>query len=203
VRIYTKKGDDGTTGLLFGGRVKKSSARIEVNGEIDEAQAMIGLARAQASPDSKLDQILIELARDLYCVMAEVATARRNRGKLVPGKTKVTAEMIDSLEVHIDTLTELFDMPAEFVIPGQNQTSAALDVARTVVRRAERRYGKGLFDDGNGTFDASDEQTADTPDGSLVGAYLNRLSDLLWTMARWQEGEHHILAKNNLEQTAK
>ena len=85
VRIYTRKGDDGTTGLLFGGRVAKNSPRIETNGAVDEAQAALGVARAEAEPGSELDELLVALERDLYVLMAEVATADENRPKLVAG----------------------------------------------------------------------------------------------------------------------
>jgi cob(I)alamin adenosyltransferase len=173
VKIYTRKGDDGTTGLLYGGRVPKDSAAISVNGEVDEAQAVLGLARAEAATGSELDELLLDLERDLWVLMAEVATAPENRHKLTAGASLVTPEMVTALEVRIDALNERFEMPKEFVMPGQNRVSAALDVARTVVRRAERRY-----------------TAAGVAPGSSVGPYLNRLSDLLWTMARWQEGEH-------------
>ncbi len=173
VKIYTRKGDDGTTGLYYGGRVRKDSAAIEVNGDVDEAQAVLGLARAEAGPGSELDGLLLDLERDLWVLMAEVATAPENRHKLVEGASLVTDAMVSALETRIDTLNERFEMPKEFVVPGQNRVSAALDVARTVVRRAERGF-----------------TSASLPPGSHVGPYLNRLSDLLWTMARWQEGEH-------------
>jgi cob(I)alamin adenosyltransferase len=177
VKIYTRKGDDGTTGLYFGGgRVAKDSAAISVNGDVDEAQALLGLARAEAEPGSELDEILLELERDLWVLMAEVATAPENRHKLVAGATLVTLDMVGALETRIDALNERFEMPKEFVVPGQNRVSAALDVARTVVRRAERGY----------TAVARGAEAS----GSHVGPYLNRLSDLVWTMARWQEGEH-------------
>ena len=175
VKIYTRKGDDGTTGLYYGGRVAKNSPSIEVNGDVDEAQAVLGLARAEADPGSELDELLLELERDLWVLMAEVATAPDNRHKLVEGTSLVTDEMVSALEARIDALNERFEMPTEFVVPGQNRVSAALDVARTVVRRAERGF------------------TGSSPTaGSYVGPYLNRLSDLLWTMARWQEGEHLV-----------
>ena len=177
MRIYTRRGDDGTTGLLFGGRVAKSSARIELNGTVDEAQAALGLARAEAEPGSELDQLLVGLERDLWVLMAEVATAPRNRRKLVAGTTLVTAEMVAALETRIDELTGRTAMPEEFVVPGANRCSAALDVARTVVRRAERQVASTLGD------------------GSQVGPYLNRLSDLVWTIARWQEGDRHEVAR--------
>jgi cob(I)alamin adenosyltransferase len=173
-RIYTKKGDDGTTGLLFGGRVRKDARRIELNGVIDEAQASIGVARAEAVPASEVHERLTTLARDLYVLMAEVATAPENRHKLQAGSTLVTADMVAALEAGIDDLIERFDMPSDFTVPGANRLSAALDVARTIVRRAERLA------------------VAESVEGSLVVAYLNRLSDLLWAMARWQEGEHTL-----------
>ncbi|HXX88758.1 MAG TPA: cob(I)yrinic acid a,c-diamide adenosyltransferase [Acidimicrobiales bacterium] len=173
VRIYTRKGDDGTTGLLFGGRVRKDDPAIEANGAVDEAQAALGLARAEAVKGSELDDLLVGLERDLWVLMAEVATAQANRPKLVPGKTSVTAEMVDALEHQIDRLSERTTVPAEFVVPGENRVSANLDLARTVVRRAERLL-----------------VAAGPVPGSFAGRYLNRLSDLLWTMARWQEGEH-------------
>ena len=103
--------------------------------------------------------------------MAEVATAAEHRDRLVAGRTLVTAEMVAALEPVIDDLTARFEPPTEFVLPGQRPTAAALDLARTVVRRAER------------------SALAVAAPGSHVVPYLNRLSDLLWTMARWQEGE--------------
>jgi cob(I)alamin adenosyltransferase len=176
-RIYTRKGDDGTTGLLYGGRVRKDEPAIQVNGAVDEAQAALGLARAEAEPGSELDQLLVRLERDLWVLMAEVATQPRNRHKLVPGASLVTEEMVAALETTIDDLSSRFDPPAEFVVPGQGRVSALLDLARTLVRRAERL---ALL------------LPSDPP--SQVGPYLNRLSDLCWTMARWQEGEH-LLAR--------
>ena len=173
-RIYTKKGDDGTTGLLYGGRVRKDSAQIAINGAVDEAQAALGLARAESSPASEVNERLTALARDLYVLMAEVATAPENRTKLAAGSTLVTPDMVAAVEAGIDDLLERIDMPSDFVIPGQNRAAAALDLARTIVRRAERL------------------SVAEPVDGSLVVSYLNRLSDLLWAMARWQEGEHRL-----------
>ena len=181
LKIYTRKGDDGTTGLLYGGRVAKDSPRIDANGVVDEAQAALGLARCEAEPDGELDELLIRLERELYVLMAEVATDTANRHKLVAGRTLVTPEMVAALESDIDRLTTRFEMPKEFVVPGNGRASAALDVARTIVRRAERLVG-GL-DLGDGAGPAGEA-------ASSVRPYLNRLSDLLWTMARWQEGEH-------------
>jgi cob(I)alamin adenosyltransferase len=176
-KIYTKTGDDGTTGLYFGGRVRKDSAQIEINGVVDESQAAIGLARAESAPDSELNQRLTALERDLYMLMAEVATAPENRHKLKAGASLVTEEMVLALERDIDDLRERPDIPSDFTVPGENRVSAALDFARTVVRRAERLA------------------VTDPIEGSYVVTYLNRLSDLLWAMARWQEGPEHRLSR--------
>ncbi|MDG2114160.1 MAG: cob(I)yrinic acid a,c-diamide adenosyltransferase [Actinomycetota bacterium] len=169
MKIYTKTGDDGTTGLFYGGRVAKNSLLPTAYGAVDEAQAALGLARA-ASSDAELDELLVALCRELYVAMAELATLPENRPKLVPGTTLVTEEMVDALDGHIDATTERFQPPTEFVIPGQNEIAARLDWARVVVRRAER-----------------DCQPAHV-EGSHVLRYLNRLSDLVWALARWQEG---------------
>jgi len=182
VKIYTKTGDQGTTGLFYGGRVRKDSERPDAYGVVDEAQAMIGLARSGCR-GSELDDILVGLERDLYVLMAEVATAPENRHKLTAGASAVTADMVAALESRIDDVSARFEMPTEFVIPGADPTSAALDVARTVVRRAERAV-VGVDD-----LDPA-RTTVDPP--PLVVQYLNRLSDLLWALARWQEGEAEL-----------
>ena len=177
MKIYTRKGDDGTTGLLYGGRVPKDSAVIAANGAVDEAQASLGVARAVAEPGSELDEILVTVERDLYVLMAELATAEGNRRKLQPGTSLVTAEMVDALEEHIDAITARFPPLTDFVIPGHDAVSAALDVARTVVRRAERQVLGAVAG------------------GSQVLPYLNRLSDLLWALARCQEHGESLLSK--------
>ncbi|HEY5109465.1 MAG TPA: cob(I)yrinic acid a,c-diamide adenosyltransferase [Acidimicrobiales bacterium] len=177
LKIYTKTGDDGTTGLLYGGRVAKDAALMQVTGTVDEAQAAMGVARAEAVPGSELDELLTRLERELYVLMAEATTDPAHRSKLVAGKTLVTGEMVAALEEEIDDLMSRVSMPTEFVIPGANRASAALDLARTIVRRAERLA------------------VSSPVDGSLVGRYLNRLSDLLWALARWAEGEEHLLAR--------
>jgi cob(I)alamin adenosyltransferase len=176
-RIYTKRGDDGTTGLRYGGRVRKDSVPIELNGAVDEAQSAMGLARALSEAGSEVDELLVSLCRDLYVLMAEVAVSTEHRHKLAEGKSLVTADMVTRLEEKIDELLVRFDMPSEFTVPGKNQLSAALDFARAVTRRAERLA------------------VAEPTEGSLVVPYLNRLSDLLWAMARWQEGPDHDISK--------
>ena len=177
LKIYTRTGDDGTTGLLFGGRVAKDAPLMQITGTVDEAQAAMGLARAESESGSELDGLLTRLERELYVLMAEVTTDPSHRSKLVAGKTLVTEEMVTALEVQIDDLISRVSMPTEFVIPGTNRISAALDLSRTVVRRAERLL------------------VASPIEGSLVGRYLNRLSDLLWALARCTEGEDHLLAR--------
>jgi cob(I)alamin adenosyltransferase len=179
MKIYTRTGDDGTTGLLYGGRVAKDSAVISANGAVDEAQAALGMVRAEVETDSELDGILIRLERDLYVLMAEVATAETNRRKLKPGVSLVTTQMVDAVEDLIDELSVRFPPITDFVVPGHDRVAAGLDFARTVTRRAER------------------EVLAASVPGSQVGKYLNRLSDLLWTMARWQEHGESLKARQS------
>lgn len=177
MKIYTRKGDDGTTGLYYGGRVAKDDPAPRAYGAVDEAQAALGLARAEAGAGSELDGMLTRLEHDLYVLMAELATSPGNRDKLTPGAQLVTAEMVAAMEPMIDDLMTRFEMPTEFVVPGGSKTSSMLDVARTVIRRAER-----------------DSLSVAVP-GSHVVPYLNRLSDLVWAMARWQE-DTHLLARD-------
>lgn len=169
-KIYTRKGDDGTTGLYFGGRVAKDSARPAAYGDVDELQSVMGLARSYDHPDPRLADIVVSLQRDLWIVMADLATGADNRHKLTDDATRVTQPMVDRLETLIDDVSTWFEPPTEFVVPGGNVVAATLDVARTVARRAER-----------GAVTVGDHE-------SLATAYLNRLSDLLWTLARWVEG---------------
>ena len=173
-KIYTRKGDDGSTGLLYGGRVGKDSSGPDAYGAVDEAVSMLGLARAEAERGSELDQILLRLQRELFVVGAELATDPANRTKLEPGVSLTTDDMVTALEPVIDDITARYDAPTEFVLPGENRIAAALDVARTVVRRAERQSVTAARDGW-------------LPDSQVV-PYLNRLADLVYTLARWQEG---------------
>ena len=170
-KVYTRVGDDGTTGLFYGGRVAKDSALPRAYGAVDEAQAVIGLVRAELGRENELNDVLVHIMRDMWVLMAELATLPENRHKLVDDKTRVTAEMVAKLEHMIDSLDERFEPPTDFVVPGQNRVAALLDVGRTVARRAERH------------------SLAAAPPPSQACPYLNRLSDLLWTLARWQDGE--------------
>jgi cob(I)alamin adenosyltransferase len=170
-RLWTGKGDDGTSGLFYGGREPKTSARFAAIGDVDEAQAAIGLARAEVRSSAELDAILTTVERDLWVLMAELATDDANRAKLAVGVSLVGSEMVAAAEAVITEIGSRFELPTEFVVPGQDRGSALLDLARTVVRRAER------------------SAAAVAVEGSQVIPYLNRLSTLLWTLARWVEGE--------------
>lgn len=170
MKVYTRRGDDGTTGLLHGGRVAKDSPRPEAYGQVDEAQAAIGLARAHAERGGELDELLVGIERDLWVLMADLATGPDDRHKLAEGTTLVTDAMVTALEAVIDDVSARFEPPREFVVPGEAVVAAHLDLARTVVRRAERAA------------------VAAAPESTAALAYLNRLSDLLWVLARWQEG---------------
>ena len=170
-RLWTGTGDDGTTGLLYGGRATKSSPQLEAVGAADEAQAAVGVARAEVAGGSELDVILTGVCRDLWVLMAELATAPEHRARLVEGQTVVTTDMVATVERVIVDVSSRFELPSEFVIPGQDRTSALLDLARTVVRRAERAAQPVLSE------------------GSHALPYLNRLSSLLWVLARWAEDD--------------
>lgn len=209
MKIYTRTGDDGTTGLLFGGRIPKDSEVIAANGAVDEAQATLGVVRAEVERDSELDGLLVGLERDLYVLMAEVATAAPNRRKLKPGVSLVTPEMVAALEQRIDDLGGRFQPITDFVIPGHDRVSAALDLARATTRRAERAALRVFPPDHDHDSGPDHDPSSGPDDGpgpgpgpepepnrpSLVIQYLNRLSDLLWTMARWQEQGDSLLSR--------
>ena len=178
MRIYTRKGDTGTTGLLFGGdRVSKADLRTDAYGTTDEAVSALGLARAAlaAVPAAKeLTGLILRLQRELFVVGAELATHVDKRGKLIDGTSRVTADMVTWLEGEIDAIEAGHPMPKEFVIPGETLAGAAIDLARTSVRRAERR-AVALSNAGG------------LPDSQVV-PYLNRLADLLYVAARAADG---------------
>jgi cob(I)alamin adenosyltransferase len=173
-RIYTKTGDDGMTGRLYGGRISKADPAAEAYGTIDETVAALGLARA-LSEDPVFDQEVLILQRKLFVVGADLATNPDERTRLEAGVSLVTEQMVTGIEARIDALVETHPLPNAFVVPGANPVSAALDVARSVVRRAERRVTQ-LADSGAEVNGA-------------VLRFLNRLSDLLFVMARVQAGE--------------
>jgi cob(I)alamin adenosyltransferase len=171
VRIYTRTGDNGTTGLLYGGRISKADPAAEAYGAVDETVADVGLARALAD-HPVLEALLLEVQRALFVVGADLATNPSERGKLKPDVSLVTTKMVSRLEELIDRTVEEHPLPQEFVVPGAGSVSAALDVARTTCRRAERR--------------AIELREADREVNPDAIRYLNRLSDFLFTLARWQ-----------------
>lgn len=172
-RIYTKTGDDGTTGLLFGGRISKADLVPEVCGTIDEAVAALGVARASGG-GLRLSEQVVQLQRELFVVGADLAANPAERARLEPGVSLVTPEMVGRLETWIDELVLAQPLPSSFVVPGANAVSAMLDLARSLIRRAERRAVE--------LRDAHEVNEA-------VLRYLNRLSDLLFVLARTQAGE--------------
>jgi cob(I)alamin adenosyltransferase len=173
-RIYTRKGDDGTTSLWYGGRVAKTDARTEAYGAIDEAGAALGVARSLCGPDDgELAADILRLQRELFVAGAELATAPDAEGRLQEGVSRIDDEMVDALEPVIDGYMDRVDLPPKFVIAGGTTLSAQLDVARTVIRRAERRVV---------ALREGDQLASDA-----VLRYLNRASDLVFAMARFAD----------------
>jgi cob(I)alamin adenosyltransferase len=174
VRIYTRKGDDGTTSLWYGGRVPKHDARTEAYGSVDEAVSALGLARSLcAEEDAEVAEDLLGLQRELFVAGAELATAPEAAERLEDGVSRITEEMVAALEPKIDRYMDRVELPPHFVIPGGTKLSAALDVARAAIRRGERRVV--ALRDAEGL--ASD----------IVVRYLNRASDLVYAMARFAD----------------
>jgi cob(I)alamin adenosyltransferase len=173
VKIYTRKGDDGSTGLWYGGRVAKASGRPEAYGACDEAASALGLARSLAGEDPELAAEVLAMQEGLFIAGAELATAPEAADRLEDGVSRVTSEMVERLEQTIDSYMARVDLPPKFVIPGGTELSAALDVARTAVRRAERRVVE---------LKLEGELADDT-----VVEYLNRLSDAVYALARYAD----------------
>jgi cob(I)alamin adenosyltransferase len=175
VKIYTKKGDDGTTSLWYGGRVAKTDRRTEAYGSIDEANSALGVARAlcKAKDLADLHATILSLQRNLFVAGAELATAPEAADRLQDGVSRITDAMVEALEVDIDRYMSQVELPPQFVIPGGTELSAALDLARAMIRRAERRLVELRDSDGL----ASD----------AVLRYLNRASDLAFALARFAD----------------
>ena len=173
MKIYTRKGDDGTTGLFYGGRVPKDDTGPAAYGDVDEAVAALGLARAEVPRGDRLNDELLRLQRSLFVVGAELATAPENHPKLTDGESRVTGEMVRQIEDAIDGVVEARGMPDGFLVPGGNRLGACLDLARATVRRAERMSVAHVR---RGGFE-----------GSHVVPYLNRLADYLFMLARAAE----------------
>jgi cob(I)alamin adenosyltransferase len=180
VKIYTKKGDDGTTSLWYGGRVPKHHGRTEAYGSLDEACSELGVARALCGPaESELGTDILRLQDGLFVAGAELATAPEAAGRLEDGISRTTEEMVAELEKRIDRYMSQVELPPQFVIPGGSQLSAQLDVARTTIRRAERHI------------------TALNEAGELAGEmvihFVNRASDLAYAMARFADVDEPAL----------
>ena len=171
-RIYTRYGDEGETSLLYGGRVSKNSLHTEAYGITDEAVSAMGLARA-LSQDSRAKEILKQLQREMFTVGAELATDPARYDQFNKHFKPVTLEMVNRLEELIDQLEEAIDMPPVFILPGASPASAALDLARCMVRTSERRV-VALKDHGGLT-------------NVHILHYLNRLGDLLFVLARYED----------------
>jgi cob(I)alamin adenosyltransferase len=179
--VATGKGDDGTTGLLYGGeRIAKDDQRAEAYGTVDEAVAALGLARAELGRKQELDvvppglagiaDLVLRLQRELFVVGAELATNPDAWDRLQDGTTRVSAQMVEGIDALLRDLEAHVEMPREFVVPDESPTSAALELARTILRRAERR-AVALSRDG-------------LVPGPYLLPYLNRLADLVWVLAR-------------------
>lgn len=181
--VATGKGDDGTTGLLYGGRITKDDARAEAYGTIDEAVSCLGLARAEVialdaagqlpEPLQHFTQLILTLQRHLFVAGAELATNPDAWDRLRDGQTRVDESMLIELEAALVDAEASVRMPREFIVPGESRLSAALELSRTVVRRAERRV-------------ISLDHERLVP-GAWLMPYLNRLADLLWVLARLAE----------------
>ena len=168
VKIYTRKGDDGTTGLWYGGRVSKSGGRPEAYGALDEAASALGMCRPVCD-DEEVHADILRIQSELFVAGAELATAPEAAHRLEPGVSLVTQEMVDRLEADIDRYMERVDLPPKFVIPGGTELSARLDVARTAIRRAERR-----------TVEIEGVRAE-------LLTYLNRASDAVYAIARYTD----------------
>lgn len=179
-KIYTRKGDDGTTSLWYGGRVSKHHGRTEAYGALDEACSQLGVARALCgSEQAELAADVLRLQDDIFIAGAELATAPQASERLEDGVSRTTEGMVAELEGAIDRYMDRVELPPQFVIPGGNQLSAQLDVARTTIRRAERRI-VALAEGGE-------------PIAETVIRFVNRASDLAYAMARFADVEEPTL----------
>lgn len=173
--VATGRGDDGTTGLLYGGRIAKDDPRTDAYGTVDEAVAALGVARAElaAAGLTDLAASLLRWQRELFVVGAELAANPEASDRLEDGVTRVSEAMLEGVEAELRSRESEIEMPREFVVPGETGASAAIEVARAVLRRAERRI-------------VALERALDVPSRWVV-PYVNRLADLLWVLARVAE----------------
>ena len=172
LKIFNKKGDKGETSLLFGQRVSKSDLHCETYGTIDEAISTLGIARNLVKK-AKAKEIIAKVQKNLFSVNAELAIKPEDYERLISKCQPVTAEMAGDLEDIIGEIESEVGIPKTFIVPGSNLASASLDVSRTIVRRAERRV-VALKENGEINNEA-------------ILQYLNRLADLLFVLARYEE----------------
>lgn len=168
-KIYTKTGDDGKTGLFGGGRVRKDDARVSAYGEVDELNAFIGQARS-VDMMPRIDEVLAPVQRDLFAIGALLATPHPEKHKEQLEKARLSDKRISQLEQAIDDCEEELAPLKAFIMPGGTAKASALHVARTICRRSER------------AVISLQQSGADVP--QIVIVYLNRLSDLLFVLAR-------------------
>jgi cob(I)alamin adenosyltransferase len=176
--IVTKGGDQGETGLLYGGRVRKTDSRTEAYGTVDEAISALGLARAQVKDRARAATIL-RVQEELFTVGAELATDRDEYDKLRRHFLVITPEHTQRVEAEVDALEAAVPLPDAFVVPGGSVAGGALDLARSVIRRAERRI-------------VALRERGQLANPELL-RYVNRLSDLVFMLARAEEGSSRPL----------
>lgn len=186
MRLYTRHGDSGDTNLLYGGRVSKSDPRCEAYGTVDEAVSALGLGRALVT-DHSVKVMVERIQRNLFIVASELATAPEEYKKLETHFQVVKPEMTTEVELLIDSLTDQVELPRQFIVPGGTAGSGALDLARTIVRRAERR-----------SVELHKNGSLRNPE---IIRYLNRIADLLFIMARFEDRHLPIETVNNESQT--
>lgn len=179
MRIYTKTGDDGTTGRLYGGRVEKTASIVVCAGDVDELVAVCGVARAATAERpaefAAMGELLLQVQRELFVLGADISANPDRRHKLTPGASLLTGEEVAGLERAIDDVVAAHPLRPVFIVPGATVLSAHLDHARAVSRRVERSALAAQADGG--------------PVSAEVLQYLNRLSDLLFVLARQAAGE--------------
>jgi len=180
-KIYTRTGDNGTTGLVAGPRRKKHDLRVESYGDVDEVNSCIGLVRQHLADHPVLDRMLLRIQNDLFDLGADLATPETGR-KLDYEPLRIVQAQVDRLEEEIDRLNADLQPLRSFVLPGGTPAAAGLHLARTVARRAERRIVA--------LRDNAEETVSDA-----AAAYINRLSDFLFVAARWvnDKGQADIL----------
>jgi cob(I)alamin adenosyltransferase len=185
VKVYTRRGDAGETGLLFGGRVPKDDPRCEAYGTVDTAVSAMGLARALCQ-NAWVKEVLLDVQREMFIVGSELATDTADYGRLRTTFSVVTADMVSRLEGLIDEVDAQIELPSAFIVPGGSAGSGALDLARTLVRESERRV-----------VALQGQPTAPKPE---VLRYLNRLSDLLFMLARFEDKELPVELSSSQQQ---